>query len=116
MMEEIYKDNVYKISSLNPGNQARINNKRKIVHYWNYKGQPYKQGYIEKFNRTIQEEFIDQNEMWLDNVDEFNEKMLEWIMWYNTKKFHWSLNLMTPVDYLINNDMVSNVRWTNICY
>ena len=32
----------------------------------------YKQGYIEKFNRTIQEEFIDQNEMWLDNLDDSN--------------------------------------------
>ncbi|MCK5413520.1 MAG: transposase family protein, partial [Candidatus Pacebacteria bacterium] len=38
--------------------------KRKIIHYWNYKGQPYKQGHIEKFNRTIQEEYIDQNEIY----------------------------------------------------
>ncbi len=87
--------------------------KRKITHYWNYKGQPHKQGHIEKFNRIIQEEFVDQHEMWLDNVDEFNEKLLEWIVWYNTKRFYWNLNLMTPVDYLINNNMVSNMRWTS---
>jgi len=86
---------------------------KNIIHYWNYKGKPYRQGHIEKFNRTIQEEFVDQNEMWFDNVDEFNEKMLEWIIWYNTKRFHWSLNLETPVDYLINNNMISNMRWTN---
>ncbi|NIA18344.1 MAG: DDE-type integrase/transposase/recombinase [Actinobacteria bacterium] len=86
---------------------------RKIIHYWNYKGQPYKQGHIEKFNRTIQEEFVDQNEIWFDDVGEFNEKMLEWIMWYNTKRYHWSLNLMSPVDYLLNNNMISNMRWTN---
>ena len=87
--------------------------KRKIIHYWDYKGQPYKQGHIEKFNRTIQEEFVDQNEMWLYDVDEFNEKMLEWITRYNTKRSHYGINLMTPVDYLIENNFISNMRWTN---
>ena len=89
---------------------------RKITHYWNYKGQPYKQGHIEKYNRTIQEEFIDQNKIWLDNIGEFNEKMLEWILWYNTKRYHWGLDLTSPVDYLLNNDMVSNMRRTNTIY
>ena len=34
-------------------------NEQNTIHYWNYKGQPYKNGHIEKYNRTIQEEFID---------------------------------------------------------
>jgi transposase InsO family protein len=76
---------------------------KKITHYWNYKGKPFKQGHIEKFNRTIQEEFVDYNEEWLDNVDEFNVKLIQWINWYNTKRYHWGLNLMTPVDYLLTN-------------
>jgi len=110
----------YKIKAIQTDNGSEFHKyfmhyleKRKITHYWNYKGQPYRQGHIEKFNRTIQEEFVDQNEMWLDGINEFNEKLLEWIMWYNTKRFHWSLNLMSPVDYLINNNMVSNMRWTS---
>jgi len=109
----------YKIKAIQTDNGSEFHRyfiqyleKRKITHYWNYKGQPYKQGHIEKFNRTIQEEFIDQNEIYFDNIEQFNEKTLEWIMWYNTKRFHWSLNLMSPVDYLINNNMVSNMRWT----
>ena len=116
-MEKVFP---YRIKAIQTDNGSEFHKyfmqyleKRKITHYWNYKGQPHKQGHIEKFNRTIQEEFVDQNEMWLDKVDEFNEKMLEWILWYNTKRFHWSLNLMTPVDYLINNNMVSNMRWTS---
>ena len=87
--------------------------KRKITHYWNYKGQPYKNGHIEKFNRTIQEEFIDQNEIWFDNVNEFNEKMLAWMMWYNNKRYHWGLNVTSSVDYLLNNSYVSTMRWAN---
>lgn len=74
-----------------------------ITHYWNYPGKPFKQGHIEKFNRTIQEEFIDWNSVLLENTNMFNEKLGNWLNWYNTKRFHWALNLETPVDYLINN-------------
>jgi len=109
-MEKLEKVFPYKIKSVQTDNGSEFHKyfmqyleKQKIVHYWNYKGKPYKQGHIEKFNRTIQEEFVDQNEMWLDNVGEFNEKMLEWIEWYNTKRFHWGLNLETPMSYLLNN-------------
>ena len=77
-----------------------------IVHYWNYPGKPYRQGHIEKYNRTIQEEFVDQNEVLLDDTNIFNQKLSEWLIWYNTKRFHWGLNLETPVDYLINNNYI----------
>lgn len=86
---------------------------QKIIHYWNYPGRPYRQGHIEKYNRTIQEEFIDQNEVLLDDTNRFNQKMTEWLIWYNTKRFHWGLNLETPVDYLLNNSYVSKMCWTN---
>ena len=119
-MEKVFP---YKIKAIQTDNGSEFHKyfmqyleKRKIIHYWNYKGQPHKNGHIEKFNRTIQEEFVDQNEIWFNDVAEFNEKLLEWIMWYNTKRFHWSLDLMSPVDYLINNNMVSNMRWTSTIF
>lgn len=87
-----------------------------ITHYWNYPGRPYRNGHVEKFNRTIQEEFIDQNEMWLDNPMQFNKKMMDWLLWYNTERPHWSLNLMSPVDYLIINGHLSKMSWTDTCY
>lgn len=87
--------------------------KQKITHYWNYKGQPAKNGHVEKYNRTIQEEFIDWNEMFLEDVNQFNKKLMNWLIWYNTKRYHWSLNLTSPVDYLLKNNMVSNMCWTN---
>jgi len=116
-LEEVFP---YKINAIQTDNGSEFHKyfmayleKKEITHYWNYKGQPYKQGHIEKFNRTIQEEFIDQNEIWFDNLDKFNQKMIDWIVWYNTKRYHWGLNLTSPVDYLINNGMISNMRWTN---
>ncbi len=87
-----------------------------IIHYWNYKGQPAKNGHVEKYNRTIQEEFIDWNQILLEDTNKFNHKLMNWLIWYNTKRFHWSLDLKTPVDYLLSNGMVSNMRWTNTLF
>lgn len=84
-----------------------------IKHYWNYPGRPYRNGHIEKFNRTIQEEFIDQNEFWLGSIPEFNRRMADWLIWYNTERPHWSLNLLSPVDYLIKNGHLSKMIWTD---
>lgn len=87
--------------------------KSKIKHYWNYPGRPYRNGHIEKYNRTIQEEFIDWNEKFLEDTNRFNHKLVDWLINYNTKRRHWGLNLFSPVDYLIKNNFVSNMTWTN---
>lgn len=50
------------------------------IHFWNYKGQPYKNGHIEKYNRTIQEEFIDYNEILLDDPTLFNPKLMDYLL------------------------------------
>jgi len=84
-----------------------------IIHYFNYKGKPTKNGHVEKYNRTIQEEFVDWNEILLEDVEVFNGKLMDWLIWYNTKRFHWSLDLISPVDYLINNGLISKTMWTN---
>src|SRR3989339_876590 len=84
----------------------KILKENNIIHYWNYPGKPFRQGHIEKFNRTIQEEFVDWNYVLLEDTNRFNVKMGNWINWYNTKRFHCGLNLETPVDYLINNGYV----------
>lgn len=110
----------YKIKAVQTDNGSEFHKyfmqyleKRNIIHYWNYKGQPYKQGHIEKYNRTIQEEFIDWNEVLLEDVDQFNQKLVDWLIWYNTERYHWGLNLTSPVDYLLKNNLVSNMCWTN---
>jgi len=89
---------------------------QKTIHYWNYPGRPYRNGHVEKYNRTIQEEFIDWNEILLENAQQFNIKLMDWLLWYNTGRFHWSLNLETPVDYLIKNNFVSKMCWTNTVF
>lgn len=86
---------------------------QKTIHFWNYKGQPYKNGHIEKYNRTIQEEFIDGNERLLDDPALFNPKLMNYLLWYNTKRPHWSLKLKSPVDHMLLTNTLSRMRWAN---
>lgn len=89
---------------------------QKTIHFWNYPRRPYRNGHIEKYNRTIQEEFIDQNASLLEDPQHFNQKLTNWLIWYNTKRPHWGLNLKSPVDYLINNHHLSRMCWTDTKY
>lgn len=86
---------------------------QQTIHYWNYPKQPYKNGHIEKYNRTIQEEFIDWNEILLEEPLRFNRKLMDYLIWYNTERPHWSLKLKSPVDYLIENNYLSKMCWTD---
>jgi len=86
---------------------------QKTIQFWNYPSKPYKNGHIEKYNRTLQEEFIDWHGALLENPNQFNQKLANWLIWYNTKRPHWSLSLQSPVDYLINNNYLSKMYWTD---
>ena len=62
-----------------------------IVHFWNYAKKPIYNGKIERYNRTSQEEFIDPNIRDLfHDIDEFNAKLADWCIFYNTKRPHFS--------------------------
>jgi len=59
---------------------------------------------IESFNRTIQEGFIDWRLNLLStDINAFNQKLVDRLLWYNTKRIHSSLNNQSPLQYLINN-------------
>ena len=65
--------------------------KLNIVYFWNYAKKPIYNGKIEHYNRTSQEEFIDPNIYDLfQDINEFNAKLVEWCIFYNTKRPHFS--------------------------
>lgn len=62
-----------------------------IVHFWNYAKKPIYNGKIERYNRTSQEEFIDPNISSLfKDINEFNEELVDWCIFYNTKRPHFN--------------------------
>jgi len=52
----------------------------------------------ERFNRTLQDEFIALGNM-TDDCELFNKHLTEWLIEYNFKRPHQSLDYMTPVEF-----------------
>ena len=78
--------------------------KKDIIQFFNYPRRPQMNAQIESFNRTIQEDFIDWNlDLLATDINAFNQKLVDWLLWYNTKRSHSSLQGQSPLQYLINN-------------
>ena len=78
--------------------------KKGIIQFFNYPRRPQMNAQIESFNRTIQEDFIDWNlDLLATDINAFNQKLVDWLLWYNTKRSHSSLQGQSPLQYLINN-------------
>lgn len=77
--------------------------KLQITHYHTYPRTPKMNAHIERFNRTIQEEFLDYHKGLLLDLDQFNTKLMDWLIWYNTKRVHYAFgNQLTPVQFLLS--------------
>jgi len=74
-----------------------------IVHFYTYPKSPKMNAYIERFNRTLQEEFIDHYEgLLFDNdLNAFNSALMDYLLFYNTKRIHIGIHNQTPMDYII---------------
>ena len=75
--------------------------KRTIKHNFIYPRCPGINGLVERANRTLQEEFIDLHlNLLAEDIDEFNRRLMDYLLWYNTERPHKSLNNLTPMDFL----------------
>lgn len=53
--------------------------------------------HCERFNRTIQEEFSDYHK-----PEVFNRKLIDYLIWYNTKRVHHAFkNKLSPVQFIM---------------
>ncbi len=90
--------------------------KEGIVHFYAYPRTPKMQSEIERFNRTLSEAFISRNRHLLAyNIEEFNRRLMDWLLWYNTRRPHWSIGLISPLRYICNKLTVekSQMLWTS---
>lgn len=86
--------------------------KDSILHYFSYPRCPKINTYIERYNRTIQEEFIDNNLDIIHDKQLFYKRLAEYLIFYNTQKPHKSLGLKSPIEYLIENGIMSQMCLT----
>ena len=83
-----------------------------IAHWFSYPNCPKINTYIERYNRTIQEEFIDNHLELLGDKPLFNQELADYLIFYNTRRPHKALGLKSPVDYLIQQGQMSHKSMT----
>ena len=54
---------------------------------------------LERFNRTLQDEWLALSEVGLDETKEANQDLTEWLIEYNFNRPHQSLDYLTPIEY-----------------
>lgn len=82
--------------------------KDNIPHIFSYPNCPKINSYIERYNRTVQEEFIDNYLHIIDDAVLFNHKLAEYMIFYNTERPHKSLGLKSPMEYFVEDGGMSH--------
>jgi len=71
-------------------------------HVWSFPRSPKTNGYVERFNWSIQDEFINYEIDLAENYpQEFDRKLNKWLDFYNSKRPHQSLSYVSPNQYLL---------------
>ena len=87
-----------------------------LVHFFNYPHHPQSNAHLERFNRTIQTQFVDWHIEELEELDTFNRNLMEYLIWYNTEKPHRGIRNFPPLkyylDYCFKPPHKSNIVWT----
>jgi len=87
-----------------------------LVHFFNYPHHPQSNGYVERFNRTVQEQFANWHLDEMEELETFNRNLMEYLIWYNTEKPHRGIGKLPPLRYYLDNyfksPQKSNMLWT----
>jgi putative transposase len=70
-----------------------------LDHYFSRARTPKDHSEIERYNRTLDEEFLQMGH-YIDDLEVFNPLLTEWLIEYNFKRPHQSLGYLTPMAFL----------------
>ena len=70
-----------------------------LEHYWSRVKTPKDNAVNERFNRTLQDEFIRAGNM-TDDLVVFNQRLTEWLIEYNFRRPHQALGYLPPINFL----------------
>jgi transposase InsO family protein len=88
-----------------------------IRRWYTYPKSPKMNAHAERFNRTLQESFVNYHEALLfTDIHLFNQKLADWLIFYNTESPHHSLGLQSPVSFLIQHQPECQRYWTHTPY
>ena len=97
-----------------------------LVHYHTYPKTPKMNAHMERFNRTVQEEFVDYHANLLLDTEAFNRKLMDYLAFYNTERVHFAFgNKLSPVGFMLSlpryqligdRDCKSGWPYTTLCF
>ncbi len=67
---------------------------------------------LEKFNDTIQREWLALSEIGLDDIEEANKDLTTWLIKYNSYRPHETLDYLTPLEYAQENFFKVSPMWS----
>jgi len=82
--------------------------KQAVPHVFTYPRCPRINGVVERFNRTVQEDFIDYNLDTLHEPKTFSLKLADYLLFYNLVRPHKTLGNIPPIVYLREKGGMSN--------
>jgi len=83
-----------------------------VPHFFIYPRCPKIDTYIERYNRTLQDEFIDPNLETIHDKGVFWKRLNEYLIYYNTERPHHSLGLKSPLEYYVQEGGMSQMSLT----
>jgi len=83
-------------------------NQLQVAHYFSRARTPKDNAVCERFNRTLQEEFIALGNM-TEETEVFNRRLTEWLVEYNFHRPHQSLDYLSPIEFTQKYSRVSKM-------
>jgi transposase InsO family protein len=83
---------------------------RGVTHYRTYPRTPEMNPHCERFNSTVQAEFVDfHTNLLFDDITAFNTKLAHYLTFYNEKRVHHAFgNKRTPIEVLVHSEYYSS--------
>jgi transposase InsO family protein len=85
-----------------------------IGRWYTYPKSPKMNAHIERFNRTLQESFVDYHEdLLFAELARFNQKLADWLLFYNAERPDHSLGQRSPLQFLLQHQPECQMYWTH---
>lgn len=106
LLRDILETAYYKVHTIQTDNGSEFKayfdqacSQAGLKHLFSFPKQPKTNGYVERFNWTIQDEFIFSYEDLLLYPEDFKKELATWLDFYNNLRPHQSLDYLTPYQY-----------------
>lgn len=86
---------------------------KEITHYFSYPRTPESNAFVERFNRTLQEEFVEYHLDDLPQTNLFNRRLIDYLLYFNQVRPHQALAYQTPLGYLVSQAHLSRMSVTS---